>query len=209
MSQKFVTRIALFLFSGFVLIHSAQPLCGDATAEVTAKPTEKQSLQDVSVADGSVTFSALQAWKAKPLRSRIVEKEFAIPPVKGDSIPGRLTVMRSGGSLKANVERWYGQFTQADGRPTKDAAKVTSKQINGQKATIVDISGTFSERMGGGPFAPGKTVAREKYRMLGGIVQTKASGQYFFKLYGPQSTIAAAEKHFLQMLNSVKSTDKR
>ena len=82
---------------------------------------------------------------------------------------------------------------------------MTKKEINGQKVTLVDIPGTFSERMGGGPFAPGKTVKREKYRMLGGIVQTKASGQYFFKLYGPEKTIEAAKGHFLAMMESVES----
>ena len=115
-------------------------------------------------------------------------------------------MMRSGGSLKANVERWILQFSQPDGKSTKEVAKVTNKKINGQDATIVDISGTFSERMGGGPVAPGKTVKRPDYRMLGGIIQTKDAGQYFFKLYGPQKTMAKSEKLFLTMLESVQST---
>ena len=115
-------------------------------------------------------------------------------------------MMRSGGRVKDNVSRWIGQFSQPDGKATKDVAKVTKKTINGQQATIVDISGTFTERMGGGPFAPGKSVKRDEYRMLGGIIQTKNSGQYFFKLYGPSKTMAIAEKHFKAMLESVEST---
>jgi len=175
----------------------------DAAAK--AKPIKMVPLQ---LAGGKLPVAVPADWKApKAARSRIIEKEFAVAPAEGDKIPGRLTMMRSGGSLKANIERWFGQFTQPDGKSTKDVAKVTNKKINQQDATIVDISGSFKETMGGGPFSGGKTVVREDYRMLGGIVQTPV-GQYFFKLYGPAKTIAAAEPGFMKMMESVGGTAK-
>ena len=79
------------------------------------------------------------------------------------------------------------------------------KEINGQEVVIVDISGTFKDSQGGGPFAPGKIIEREDYRMLGGIVQTKQRGQYFFKLYGPKNTIESAAKSFAKMMDSITS----
>lgn len=180
-----------------------------ATAE-TAEQTKPVTTVGVQLANGAIRLKQPASWTApKKPRSRIIEREFIVPKTKGDSADGRLTMMRSGGSVKVNVERWFGQFSQPDGKSTKDVAKVTKKKINDQDVTIVDISGTFSERMGGGPFAPGKTVKRDGYRMLGGIVQTKAAGQYFFKLYGPQKTIANAEKQFLGMLDTVTSSAKR
>ena len=200
--------ILLFVFA------SQSGLAEESTAtvkELEGKKAEKTvKLVDVTLAGGAIQFKQPEAWKApKAKRSRIIEREFAVPAVDGDKTDGRLTMMRSGGSVQANVNRWFTQFEQPNGKPTKDVAKVSEKKINGQTVTIVDISGTFAERMGGGPFAPGKTIKRENYRMLGGIVQTKASGQYFFKLYGPGKTIEAANKHFLAMLESVESVEKR
>src|SRR5450432_3402808 len=49
----------------------------------------------------------------------MVEHEFAIPASKGDSADGRLTVMAAGGGIDANIDRWYGQFTQPDGASTR------------------------------------------------------------------------------------------
>lgn len=179
-----------------------------ATADATDAADKQKPIKMVAMdlANGKLPVAVPADWKPpKALRSSIIEKEFAVAPVEGDEIPGRLTMMRSGGSLEANIERWFGQFTQPDGKATKDVAKVTKKKINEQDATIVDISGSFKETMGGGPFSGGKTVVREDYRMLGGIVQTPA-GQYFFKLYGPAKTIAAAEPGFMKMMDSVGGT---
>lgn len=191
----------------------APALLGQASSTESAetdnsKKTEKAQKAkpvDVELARGRVKLQVPDTWKTKAVRSRILEREFVIPKQTGDAQDGRLTMMRSGGSIQANVTRWMGQFTQPDGSDTKDAAKVTEMKVNGQDAVVVNISGTFSESMGGGPFAPGKTVKRENYQMLGGIVQTKAAGQYFFKLYGPKKTIAAAEKDFKKMIESVTS----
>ena len=115
--------------------------------------------------------------------------------------------MGATGTIQQNLVRWYGQFKQPDGKATKDVAKVTEKKINNQKVTFVDISGTYLEPIG--PPIRRQTVPRPDYRMLAGIVQTKSSGQYFFKLYGPKKTITSAEKHFKTMLESVGSANKK
>jgi hypothetical protein len=56
----------------------------------------------------------------------------------------------------------------------------------------------------GGPFAGGKTIMRENYRMLGAIIQTKDKGNYFLKLYGPKATIDENEKGFQELVKSLK-----
>lgn len=143
-------------------------------------------------------------WKEKPPRSRIIEHEFEIPVVEGDEIPGRLTVMGSGGSIDDNVNRWLGQFTDAGGKAlTKDKAKVEKLSIGGLTVHYVDLSGTYKD-MPGGPFAGGATTLRENYRMLGAIIENKTAGNYFLKLYGPKATIAANEKAFQDFVNSLK-----
>ena len=188
-----------------VLLVASSGAAEEATETAVKKDKPKVKLASVTLARGAVSLKLPASWEKKNPRSRIVEREFAVPKSKDDKADGRLTMMRSGGSIDLNINRWIGQFSQPDGKSTKDVAKVTKKEINGQAVVIVNISGTFSESMGGGPFAPGKTVKRPDYQMLGGIVQTKGSGQYFFKLYGPKKTIAAAEKGFMAMMESVES----
>lgn len=199
--RRHITTFALL-----ICFASTPCVFAQATAEADKSDEKKKPIKmvDTTLAGGRLKLQVAASWK-KPAkrRSRIIEREFTVPAAKGDKASGRLTMMQSGGSLKQNVERWFGQFKQPDGRATKDVAKVSEKKINGQDVTIVDITGTFKESMGGGPFAPGKTVMREDYRMLGGIVQTKVARQYFFKLYGPKKTITEAEPAFLKMMDSV------
>ena len=200
----FRQRIRIFL-AVVVLPSMLNVVHAEDAVEAAEKTKETRSAKmvDMTLRNGALKLKVDATWK-KPAkkRSSILEAEFAVPPAKDDPAPGRLTMMRSGGSIKQNVERWFGQFIQPDGKATKEVAKVTEKKANGQKVTIVDITGTFKESTGGGPFAPGKIVSRKDYRMLGGIVQTKF-GQYFFKLYGPKKTVAKAEKSFDAMIDSV------
>ena len=78
-----------------------------------------------TIADGSVSLEAPQAWQRVQPKSGIVETEFAIPSegnaADGSPLPaGRMTVMGAGGTVEANIERWYGQFAQPDGGSTKE-----------------------------------------------------------------------------------------
>ncbi len=104
-----------------------------------------------------------------------------------------------GGSVDANLDRWIGQFLQADGKPSKAAAKIAKRTIHGWQATTVDVSGAYTG-MGGptaqaGPAVPG-------YRMLGAIVEGP-QGAVFFKFTGPAKTIAANQAAFDKMLGSL------
>ena len=175
-----------------------------ALAEETkeVKKEEKKEPTSFTVADGKLAFKATGAWKKKTPKSNIIEVEFEAPPAKGDEIAGRLTIMGAGGDIKANIDRWYGQFLQPDGSDTKDKAKLDKTTIGGNNVHIVDISGIYKDSPAG-PFAGGKTVNREDYRMLAAIIETKAAGNYFVKFYGPKATIAENEKAFKELLQSL------
>ena len=166
------------------------------------KPDEKKEPTPFTVADGKLAFKAPGEWTKKKPKSNIIEVEFEAPAAKGDEIAGRLTIMGAGGDVKQNIDRWYGQFLQPDGSDTKDKAKLEKKTIGGNPVHVVDISGTYKDTPGG-PFAGGKTVNRENYRMLAAIIETKAAGNYFVKFYGPKGTIAENEKAFQELLQSL------
>ena len=154
-----------------------------------------------TIGEGKLALTAPAGWTKKEPASRIVEVEFAIPAAKGDESPGRLTAMGAGGSVESNIDRWVGQFVGPGGaapKPQRDKSNV-----GGCDVEIVDLSGTYKDTPGG-PFAGGKTVMRDNYRMLGAIIQTKDRGNYLLKLYGPKATIDENEKGFQEMVKSLK-----
>lgn len=104
-----------------------------------------------------------------------------------------------GGSVDANLDRWIGQFLQADGKPSKAAAKIVKRAIDGLPTTTVDVSGAYTG-MGGPTMQAGAPVPG--YRMLGAIVEGP-QGSIFFKFVGPAKTIAANQAAFDKMLASL------
>jgi hypothetical protein len=160
----------------------------------------QQSPSEISMAGGKLTAKAPETWVRKAPQTRIVEHEFAIPAAKGDSADGRLTVMAAGGSVEANIDRWYAQFTQPDGGSTRDKSKVKEIKAGGHDVHLVDIAGTFRDQRG--PMAP--AVERPKYRMLGAIIPTKDAGTYFLKFYGPEKTVTENEAAFVKMIEGLE-----
>ena len=154
-----------------------------------------------TIGDGKLELTAPANWSKKEPASRIVEVEFAVPPGKGDDAPGRLTAMGAGGSVESNIDRWVGQFAGEGGAAAK--AKRDKATVGGAEIEIIDLAGTYKDSPAG-PFAGGKTIMRDNYRMLGAIIQTKDRGNYFLKLYGPKATVDENEKGFQDMVKSLK-----
>lgn len=68
------------------------------------------------------------AWKRVKPQSGIVEHEFAVAPTEGDEQGGRVTVMGAGGSVDANIDRWFGQFTKSPMAPTPRPSSRTNSR---------------------------------------------------------------------------------
>ncbi|MCY3014635.1 MAG: hypothetical protein NT171_08075 [Planctomycetota bacterium] len=155
-----------------------------------------------TIAEEGFSLAAPEGWKRVQPKSSIVETEFAIPSEGEGLQPGRMTVMGAGGSVQANVDRWYGQFAQPDGSDTKSKATAKKIKLAGCDVTIVDISGTYKDAPAG-PFAGGKAVDRPDYRMLAAIVETPDRGNYFLKFYGPGKTVAKHADGFRAMVEGL------
>ena len=160
-----------------------------------------------TIADGGFALEAPADWKRVQPKSGIVETEFAIPSEGEGLQPGRMTVMGAGGSVQANVDRWYGQFSQPDGSATKDKATTKTLKLAGCSVTLVDVTGTYKD-MPGGPFAGGKSVDRPDYRMLAAIMETQDKGSYFLKFYGPAATVAKHADGFRKMVEGMVASAK-
>jgi hypothetical protein len=98
-----------------------------------------------------------------------------------------------GGGVDANVQRWARQFKESPTphRETRMVGEVT--------ATLVDISGTYLDPGGGMMQSRGE---KPGYQLLGAIVEAPR-GNVFFKLTGPQATVAAAKTTFDGLIGSV------
>ena len=130
---------------------------GSAEKEAAGSTSKEAKPQEVMLADDQLAFLAPGAWERVKPRSRILEAELKVPSVEKGGQDGRITMMRAGGSIPENVARWEGQFTGAEGAVTK------TEEVAGKQVHFVDITGTFQDSMGRGPFAGGKKVARENY----------------------------------------------
>jgi hypothetical protein len=181
---------------------SSAVVCGNARGQAVA-----EEARAFTIASGAFSLEAPAGWKRVQPKSGIVETEFAVLPEAEGEQPGRMTVMGAGGSVQANVDRWYGQFAQPDGSETKDKATTKTLKLAGCTVTFVDVGGTYKD-MPGGPFAGGKSVDRPDYRMLAAIVETPKEGSYFLKFYGPGTTVAKQADGFRKMVEGMVATAK-
>lgn len=131
------------------------------------------------------------------------QAQYRLPRLEGDPEDAELVVFYfqgQGGSVQANIDRWVGQFSKADGSPAADLATVTQKEAHGIPLTVVDVSGTY--RGSAGPMmAP--AAPKADFRMLAAVAET-SGGPWFFKLTGPVKTVAKWEASFHAFLQSIE-----
>ena len=144
-----------------------------------------------------IHWTAPSGWNAqasRPMRAAT----YNVPAASGDHEGGECAVYYfgpgQGGTVEANLTRWIGQFQGGEKN-----AKNGKRNIHGLNVTIVDVSGTYTGM--GGPTAQSQT-AKPNYRLLGAIVEAP-QGSVFFKFTGAVKTVAANQKKFDEMLNSI------
>lgn len=152
-------------------------------------------------ADLPVQWEVPGAWTETEPSSRMRAAQFRLSGADGAG-PATLAVYhfarKGGGSVRANIDRWVGQFEKPEGGSAKDSAQITEKTVNGLKVHLVDVAGTYKPGAGMGA---GK--AKENHRMLGAIVKSSA-GLVFFKLIGPKSTISDHREEFTRFVESFR-----
>ncbi len=161
------------------LLFFSLTLTGQLFAE--DKPASEKS-ETIAMAGGKAIAAKPADWKTVKPKMQMIEHEFNAPEVGEDS--ARITIMQATGSIDANIDRWVAQFEGAK----REDAKVEDKEVSGVKVHVVDITGTFVQKMGG-PFAPGPTEKLENHRMLAAIIETKEEGKIFIKMTGPAATV--------------------
>jgi hypothetical protein len=121
--------------------------------------------------------------------------------VRGEAGPAQLAVFHfgagQGGSVEDNLERWLAQVERPAGAAEPARGKFTAGPFEVQ---WVEAAGTMlPSGMGAGPTTP-----QPGSRLLGAVVEG-AGGPWFFKLTGPDATVAAAREGFLSMLRDLQA----
>ena len=148
-------------------------------------------------------FSVPKDWTRVPAASDVRAAQWKIPGSDGQD--GELVLFffgkGKGGGPQENLERWFGQFTQPDGRPSRDAAVTTIRTVNGLRVTSVELGGTYrGSQMGGGAAGQPKPDSQ----MVAAVVEGE-DGPWFFKAVGPRATITKARSGFDAMLGSLEA----
>ena len=140
-------------------------------------------------------FVVPKSWTRVPATSEMRAAQYRVPRAEGDAEDAELVLFffgpGQGGGVQQNLDRWYGQFEQTDGRPSKDAAKVTTRKLGALGVTTVDLSGTYRPT----PMMGGAGAPKPGYRMLAAVVEGE-HGPWFFRLTGPQATVGRAKSEF-------------
>lgn len=180
-------------------------LTASSSAQPATTASDEREMTTIKLADGALKFTAPQDWEQIKPRNNIIEVELAVTAeddkassAADDEPSARLTIMSAGGSVDANLTRWRGQFQKSKKKPEIDKAKVGEMPL-----TMFDVSGTYLDSPRG-PFGPKEE--KPGYRMIAGILETKALGNYFFKLVGPAEVVEPNAEAFRAMLQSVELT---
>jgi hypothetical protein len=156
-------------------------------------------------AASSLRFDPPDEWKPQTPRSAMRKAQYILPRVDGDSEDAELVVyyfgLGEGGNVADNLERWRGQFTQADGAPLPDeAVRQEHFETNGLKVVLLDVSGRYVP--GAMPGMP-ETGPRDGFRMFAAVIETSA-GPWFVKATGPARTMDRQRAAVRAFLSSAK-----
>jgi hypothetical protein len=169
----------------------SEPRAGTATEMPPGHPSVDTTVPPGAAAgpragaQATLTWKAPARWELAPNASSMRIATYRVPHAAGDTVDAELSIVRAGGSVDANAERWVAQFDEA-GQKT---AKRSTRRVGGLDVAIVEVTGTYSGGMGM------ETEPASGWSLLGAIVPTPDT-PHFFKLTGPAKSVAAARAEF-------------
>jgi hypothetical protein len=148
-----------------------------------------------------LTWSAPADWVVEAPDTRMRKAQYRVPGEAGDAEcvvfyfgPGQ------GGDPSANAQRWARQFTLADGSPGTAGMKVDSRKVGGIDVLTVEVAGTYEGGFGMGS----QQEAPKPGQMLLGAIAQGPDANWFFKLTGPEATVAGERAAFDELVGSLK-----
>lgn len=160
-----------------------------ATAQNANEERGKAEVQTKEVKARTLNLKIPENWKEEKTTSNMRAAQFALP----DDV--QLVVFYFGGptgGIKANIERWIGQFEDKDLKLEMKTGKCDAGTY-----IVVDCQGTW-KKPDGPPFAR-KTVSTPNSRVINVIVVEELDGEkedyYFFKMSGADKAVTKHVKN--------------
>jgi hypothetical protein len=177
---------------------TASSLAPEITIPQPREPGKSSAPEPLKV---GLTWKDPAGWTRMPRTSPMRAATYKVPRAAGDTDDGEMAVFYfgpgQGGDIDGNVQRWAMQF----GKTLADV-KRTNREVHGIQQHLAEIDkGDFSSDMMGRGGA-----GKKDWAMLAAIVEAP-SGSYFFKLTGPQRSVAAQRDAFFALLDSVETKD--
>lgn len=165
-------------------------------------------------AQPALRFDTPAGWVAvEPFEPERVA-EFVVPRAAEDAEDAECVVYHFGGishfdyqddqdgaiAVEAQLERWTNEMLQPDGRPSADVATTSRFEVDGRQVTMLDVPGIFAAEV-----LPGSGMRHYKreFRLKAAVVESP-DGPFFFKLTGPDQTVAHWESAFAALVDSVR-----
>lgn len=148
-----------------------------------------------------LTWTQPAGWQAETPSSSMRRAQYRIPGPAGDAEcvvyyfgPGQ------GGDAQDNVLRWADQFGQTDGKSSRDVLVREELEVDGIPVLLAEVKGIYS----GGMTGTGPQTPRPSSMLLGAVAQGP-DANWFFKLTGPEATVAGNRQQFRDLVQSLRT----
>lgn len=144
-----------------------------------------------------VRYDVPTAWREVAVPSPLRLFTYKTPRVEGDPEDPELVVSEAGGSVDANVQRWTHQVRSVV------PPRIAKREVNGLHVTVVEAKGAYSAARPTTVGRPIGALPKQGYMLLGAVVEGDAGTHTFFKLVGPEKSVAAARPDFERLVGSL------
>jgi hypothetical protein len=125
-------------------------------------------------------------WVEETPSSSMRVAQFRLPGESGDAELVVYAFAGGGGTVEANLERWMGQFEQADGGPSAAVAEASREVLGDVTIHRLELGGTYVAETAPGS---GARLSEPDWRLIGAVIEAPG-GQRFVKCVGPAATVA-------------------
>lgn len=178
-----------------------QPAEQAATPEQPGAQTDDAALLNAEPTDlGGIVVSAPAAWTSQPPDNPMRRAQFVVDGEAGEATCIVFFFAGMAGTIEANLDRWSAQFAQPDGSDSRERAVTEEVEINGRAVTTFSLTGRYIAETSPGS---GQRLDNPDWAVRAAIVPVD-NGAYYFKMTGPEATIAEAAGAFDAMIASIE-----
>ncbi|MBL9121117.1 MAG: hypothetical protein JNL80_14500 [Phycisphaerae bacterium] len=156
--------------------------------------TATDDANKIEVAGLEMPKPATWVWQQPTMQFRTLQ--YSVPAPGDSKDTAELVIsqfMGDGGSVQQNVDRWAGQFRDAEGKAA--TPKREDKSIGGLQVTLVELKGAY--------MGMGSTGPKENTLQLGAIIVAPGRS-IFVRLNGPEKTVEAERANWDKLIEGLK-----